>query len=96
MTPLDARLLAALLLADGRPVPYTALPGRYQLLGEHGGPQRAHMARRQMRRRGLGVCVEWGRFACRMVALPPDWALEDVLACARELRGAEGSQRRSA
>lgn len=86
MTPQDAKLLATLLLADGGPVPYSALPGRHELRGVEGGPQNTRSTRRKLRLAGLDGCVEWGRFACRMVALPPDWALDDVLACASDLR----------
>lgn len=90
MKPQDARLLAVLLLADGRAVPYTALPHRHGLRGEPGGPQRTHAASLRLRSRGLD-CVEWGRFACRLTRLPPDWALDDVLLAASMLRAEHAS-----
>ena len=92
MTHQDAMLLATLLLADGSLVPYSELPGRHGLRGLEGGPQNTRSARRKLRLAGLDGCVEWGRRSCRMVALPPDWALDDVLLAARQIRNEPASR----
>lgn len=84
ITPGQARLLAILLLADGRRVhPVDA----FRLLGrplEQAGKDLRRTVR-AMERRGVR-CVGTGRDGARLTGLPPDWALEQVLHEARRFR----------
>ena len=84
----QAMLLAALLDADGAVVSYAVLGDVVGTLGvndQFSVRQYVH----RLRQRGIR-CVEVvdGR-GCRLTTIPPDWALEDVLAMLDAMRRAE-------
>jgi hypothetical protein len=85
VTQREAALLAALMDADGAVVGYGAL-GR--VVGAGGASERACISEYVHRLRVAGVAgVETvGRWGLRMTAIPPDWALEDVLGVLRSMQ----------
>lgn len=85
VTQREAALLACLMEADGAVVTYADLG---QVVGSAGVNDRfcIHQYLHRMRMTGID-CVETvaGR-GLRMTEIPPDWALEDVLAVLRSMQ----------
>lgn len=85
VTQREAALLAVLMDADGAVVSYAALGS---VIGSYGVDDRLCIRQyvHRLRRTGM-TCVEVvaGR-GLRLTEIPPDWALEDVLAVLRSLQ----------
>lgn len=85
----QARLVAMLLDADRRPVSYLDLG---DAVGANGVncPALIRVYAHRLRRRGIDGLEAVPGFGYRLMKLPPDWALEDVLAMLDVLRREDG------
>lgn len=85
VTQREAALLAALMDADGAVVGYAAL-GR--VVGSAGVNDRNCVFQYvcRLRAAGVGGVETADRHGLRMTEIPPDWALEDVLAMLRTMQ----------
>jgi hypothetical protein len=81
----QAALLAALLDADGATVPYPELGDVVGAAGVN-VPLVISQYVNRLRRLGVGCVVVVPGVGLRLAGLPPDWALEDVLALLDEMR----------
>lgn len=88
----QAAFLAVLIDADGAAVSFARLADAMGMSGADEAVLLYQFAWK-LRRKGIGGIVSVPTYGYRLAVLPPDWALEDVLALLDELRR-EGFLRR--